>query len=464
MKFLGDLVPKDLALNMPFLGGVGLNTHTGTFAAVIALMVSLLLAATPILQLSFREVRDGLADGDRGAASRLWRTWGANLVVVELAVAVVLLAGAGLLGKSLYRLLHVPLGFDPNHLATAQVNTSGTVYKNDEQTVVLYREIVRRVSSLPGVESAGMTSMLPVQCNCAIDRIHFPGRPYHGEHNDVDERHVSAEYLRTLKARLLRGRFFTDVDNSSSPGVAVINQALAKKYFPGEDPIGQRIANDEGGNPSIWEIVGVVDDVREGPLDVETWPAEYFPINQTRDHYFSLAVRTGQNAGTLLPVIVNTLHQIDPELSVSDEATMNEKIDETQTALLHRFSAWLVGGFAALALILGVVGLYGVIAYSVNQRTREIGVRMALGAQRSSVYRLIMQQAGWLTVAGLAIGLVCSVGTSMLIRKLLFGVEAWDGMTLGGVAVLLGLASAVASFLPARRAASVNPVEVLRAE
>jgi macrolide transport system ATP-binding/permease protein len=464
MKFLARLVPKDMASNMPFLGSVGLNAHTGTFAAAIALMVSLLLAATPILQLSFREVRDGLADGDRGTAGRLWRRLGANLVVVELAVAVVLLAGAGLLGKSLYRMLHVPLGFDPNHLATAQVNASGTVYKDDEQTVVLYREIVRRVSSLPGVESAGMTSMPPVQCNCAIDRIHFPGRPYHGEHNDVDERHVSAEYLPALKARLLRGRFFTDAEDSSRPGVAVINQALAKKYFPGEDPIGQRIANDEGGHPSIWEIVGVVDDVREGPLDVETWPAEYFPINQTRDHFFSLAVRTGQDAGTLLPVIVNTLHQIDPELSVSDEATMNEKIDETQAALLHRFSAWLVGGFATLALILGVVGLYGVIAYSVNQRTREIGVRMALGAQRSSVYRLIMQEAGWLTVAGLAIGLVCSVGTSMLIRKLLFGVQAWDGMTLGGVAVLLGLASAVASFLPARRAASVNPVEALHAE
>jgi predicted permease len=464
MKFLARLVPKHMASSMPFLGGVGLNSHTGTFAAAIALMVSLLLAVTPILQLAFREIRDGLSDGDRGAAGRLWRRLGANLVVVELAVAVVLLAGAGLLGKSLYRLLHVPLGFDPNHLATAQVKASGTVYKADEQTSGLYREIVRRVSSLPGVESVGMTSMLPVQCNCAIDRIHFPGRPYHGEHNDVDERHVSGEYLPTLKARLLRGRFFTDADDSSKPGVAVINQTLAQKYFPGEDPIGLRIANEEGGHPSTWEIVGVVDDVREGPLDVETWPAEYFPISQTRDLFFSLAVRTGQDGGGVLPMIVSTLHQINPELSVSDEATMNEKIGGTQAALLHRFSAWLVGGFAAMALILGVVGLYGVVAYSVNRRTREIGVRMALGAQRSTVYRLVMQQAGWLTLAGLLIGLVCSVGTSMLIRKLLFGVEAWDGMTLGGVAVLLGLASVAASFLPARRAASVNPVEALRAE
>jgi predicted permease len=464
MKSLTRLVPKNMASNMPFLGGVGLNAHTGAFAAAIALIVSLLLAVTPILQLVFREIRDGLSDGDRSAAGRLWRRLGANLVVVELAVAVVLLAGAGLLGKSLYRLLHVPLGFDPNHLATLQIKVSGTVYKDAEHTIGLYREIVRRVSTLPGVESAGMTSMLPVQCNCAIDRIHFPGRPYHGEHNDVDERHVSSEYLSTLKARLLRGRFFTDADDSSKPGVAVINQTLAQKYFPGEDPIGQKIANEEGGQPSVWEIVGVVDDVREGPLDVETSPAEYFPINQTRDHYFSLAVRTGQDSRAVLPLIVSALHQIDPELSVSDESTMDEKIVGTQAALLHRFSAWLVGGFAAMALILGIVGLYGVVAYSVNQRTREIGVRMALGAQRGSVYRLVMQQAGWLTVAGLLIGLVSSVGTSMLIRKLLFGVEAWDGMTLGGVAVLLGLASIAASFLPARRAASVNPVEALRVE
>jgi predicted permease len=306
--------------------------------------------------------------------------------------------------------------------------------------------------------------MLPVECNCAIDRIHFPGKPYHGEHNDVDERHVSANYLPTLKAALVRGRFFTDADDASKPGVAVINRALARKYFPGQNPLGQRIANDEGGRPSVWEIVGVVDDVREGPLDVDTWPAEYFPINQATQRPFTLAVRTRQDAATLLPLLVSTLHQIDPNLGVSNEATMAAKIDTTQAALLHRFSAWLVGGFAVMALVLGVVGLYGVIAYSVSQRTREIGVRMALGARRSSVYALIMRQAGWLTVAGLAIGLGCSVGTSLLIRKLLFGVQAWDAVTLGCVAVLLGLAAMAASFLPARRAASVNPTDALRAE
>jgi macrolide transport system ATP-binding/permease protein len=464
MRILAGLVPKDMAANMPFIEGVGFNAHTLAFAAAIALMTALLLTLAPTLLLSFQNVRDGLADGDRGFAGRLWRKLGAQLVILELAIAVVLLAGAGLLGQSLYRLLHVPLGFEPDHLATLQVSVPGAAHKNDERIAGLYREIERRVSSLPGVESVGAASMLPVQCDCNTDRIRIKGRPDNGEHNDVDERHVSPTYLATLKAGLLRGRYFMDTDDASRPGVAVINLTLARKYFPGEDPIGQKIVDDEGGRPSEWEIVGVVSDLREGPLDAEIAPAEYFPINQTLDNSFSLVVRTSQDAGAVLPVLVSTLHGIDPNLGVSEEATVVQKVDATQAALLHRFSAWLVGGFAAIALVLGVVGLYGVVAHSVTQRTREIGVRMAVGAQRSSVYKLVLRQAGVLTVAGVGVGLVCSVGASTFIRKLLFGVQAWDALTLTVVAALLGLASMAASFLPARRAASVNPVEALRAE
>ena len=295
MRALARLVPKDMAANMPFLESVGLNAHTALFASAIALAAALLLAATPALRLSFQKVRDGLADGDRGTAGRLWQRMGANLVVVELAVAVVLLAGAGLLGQSFYRLLHVPLGFDPGHLATVRVTAPGTVYRSDEEMTGLYREVVRRVSSLPGVESAGMTSMLPVQCNCPTDWIRIEGRPFHGEHNEVVERHVSTDYLPTLKAGLVRGRLFTEDEDASRPGVAVINRALARKYFPGEDPVGQRISDDEGGRATTWEIVGEVEDAREGQLDAEIAPVEYFPINQTRDGSFSLVVRTSQD-------------------------------------------------------------------------------------------------------------------------------------------------------------------------
>ena len=464
VRLMARIIPKDMAANMPFLEGAGANRHTAAFAAGVAVLSALLLAVTPTLRLGFQKVRDGLADGDRGAASRLWRRVGANLVVVELAVAVVLLAGAGLLGKSLFRLLHVPIGFDPNHLITANLMIPGALDSGDGQLLSLYREIEQRASSLPGVQSAGATSLLPVQCDCALDRIVFPGHPDSGQRNDVDERHVSAGYLPALKARLVRGRFFTGNEDSSRPGVVVINETLARMYFPGQDPIGQKIADDEGGLPTMWEIVGVVADVREGPLDGPLAPAEYFPMTQTHDLSLNLVVRTSQEPAAMFPALVGALHGVDRNLAISNEATMDQMIGDTQAALLHRFAAWLVGGFAAVALVLGVVGLYGVIAYSVSLRTREIGVRMALGAKRNAVYGLVMRQAGWLTIAGLAIGLASSVGTSLLIRKLLFGVQAWDAMNLGGIAVLLGLASKAASFLPARRAASVNPVVALRAE
>ena len=465
MRVLAKLVPKDMAANMPFLDGVNLNAHTAAFASILALAAALLLAGTAAVRLSFEKVRDGLAAGDRGSADRLWQRLGANLVVVELAIAVVLLAAGGLLAKSVYRLLHVPLGFDPNQVATVRVSAPGAISEGGRARIAeLSREIVERVKSLPGVETAGMTSLIPAQCDCATDRIHFPPRPYHGEHNDVDERHISAGYLPALKAALVRGRFFTEDDDATKPGVAVINEALAQKFFPGENPVGQKIANDEGGHDSEWEIVGVVSDVHEGALDAAVAPTEYFPLDQTGDSGYTLVVRTGQDAATLLPELVRTLHQIDPKLGVSDEGTLRAKIEGTQVALLHRFAAWLIGGFAGVALVLGVVGLYGVIAYSVSRRTREIGVRMALGAQRNALYGLVMRQAGVLTVSGLALGLAGAVGVATLIQKMLFGVAAWDTATLAAVAALLAAASMAASFVPARRAASVNPVEALRSE
>jgi macrolide transport system ATP-binding/permease protein len=383
---------------------------------------------------------------------------------VELAVAVVLLTGAGLLGQSLYRLLHVPLGFDPDYLATVEVEVPATGAEKNQHTVALYREILRRVSSLPGVESAGISSMVPVQCNCPVDWITFPGRPFHGEHNTVDERHVSANYLTTIKATLVRGRFFTDTEDASKSEVVVINQALAKKYFPGEDPIGQRIADYEGGRPSEREIVGVVADVREGPLDSDIWPAEYFSINETQDSYFSLTVRTRQAAGAMLPLLVSTLHEIDPGLGALHEMTMNQQIEDTQTALMHHFSAWLVGGFAAMALILGVVGLYGVVAYSVSRRTREIGVRMAMGAERRGVVLMVLRQAGKMVTLGVVVGLVASLGVSRLMASLLFGVKSYDPLTFVAVALILAAVALAACYIPARRAARVDPMVALRYE
>ena len=464
MTLMSSMIPKDMAPFVPFLRLAGLNLHTSLFAAGIAALAAFLLAATPVLRLSFQGIREGLAEGGRSAAGRMWQRVGANLVVVELAVAVVLLVGAGLLGQSLYRLLHVETGFDTTHLATVQVMAPENIYKNDAQKLALFREVQRRLALLPGVESVGLTSDLPVQCNCDTDWIRIVGKPFHGEHNEVDERDVSPSYMATLRATLVRGRMFTEDDDASKPQAIVINQALARRYFPGEDPIGKKIGNGSLDPKSIREIIGVIADVREGGLDQDVWPAEYQALYYGPDNYFAVAVRTARSEKAMLPVIVSTLHAIDPNLGVYGAITMEDQINASQTALLHRLSTWLVGGFAAMALVLGVVGLYGVIAYSVSQRTREIGVRMALGAQRGAVYTLVMRQAGWLTAVGLGVGLICSVGASLLMRKLLFGVTAWDAPTLAGVAVVLGLASLAASFLPAWRAASVNPMDALRAE
>lgn len=464
ITLLLKLVPNAMVLHLPFLDHVALNDHAAAFAVVVALLAAALLAATPALRLAAQHLPDGLADGGRGSAGRFWQRVGSNLVVVEIAVAVVLLTGAGLLGKSLYNLLHVELGFDPAHLAAVNVMLPDNVITNNTQALNLYGEIHRRLMALPGVESVGLTSDPPVQCNCDTDWIRIAGHAFHGEHNEVDERDVSPDYFATLKARLIRGRSFSQDETAQKPNVVIINQALARKYFPGEDPIGQKIGDLSLSAKSMRQIIGIVADVRESGLADNIWPAEYEDIDQGSDNYFSVLVRTAGDESALLPTIVNTLRSIDPRMGVYGEITMPNQIESSQAALLHRFSTWLVGGFAALALILELVGLYGVIAYSVSRRTREIGVRMALGAQRGTVYKMVMRHAGWLTALGIGIGLACSIGASLLMRNLLFGVAAWDVPTLAAVALVLAIAALTASFLPARRAASVNPTEALRTE
>jgi macrolide transport system ATP-binding/permease protein len=464
IQLLLRLISKDLMGNLPYLTGLGLNSHVLMFALAIAIFAAALFSLAPVLRLPLTKLREGLAEGGRGSAGTLWRRFGANLVVVELAIAVVLLVSAGLLGKSLNRLLHVDVGFQTDHLATIGLELSDTTYAKDEQVVAAEREMIRRVSSLPGVESVGITNVLPVSFNGNTTWIRIAGRPYNGEHNEVNQRDVSSELFNTLHAKLLRGRYFTDAEDGTKPKVVLINEALASKYFPGEDPIGKTMGDTSLSPKSLTEIIGIVEDVKDGSLDSEIWPAVYYPFNQNSDTFFSLVARTSQDEKSLLTSLVAAVHEVDPGIGTNDVTTMSERINESPSAYIHRSSAWLVGGFAALALLLGVVGLYGVIAYSVSQRTREIGVRMALGAPRSSVYQLILKEAGWLTGVGIGAGLVCAVGFATLIRGLLFGVRSWDLTTLAAVAAVLGASALLASYIPARRAARVDPMVALRYE
>jgi predicted permease len=464
MQVMTKLIPSEMIPGMPFLLGLGVNTNVLLYAGALAVFAVLLFAGTPALHFSLSKKTDGLAEGSRGSAGKAWRRLGSRLVVVELATAMVLLVGAGLFGRSLYRLLHVELGFRADHLATISVAAPDILYEKDEQRIALGREIVQSIESLPGVRSAALTTLLPVSFNGNTDWLRFVGKPYDGKHIEVNERDVSAKYFETIGAKLVRGRYFSDAEDESKPKVVIINQTLARKYFPGEDPIGRQIGDTSLTPKSIKTIIGVVEDIREGALDSELWPAEYHPFNQDPNTYFTVVVHTWPRPETVLHELASEVHRVHSDLGTEEETTMESRINNSMAVYLHRSSAWLVGGFAILALFLGVVGLYGVIAYSVSLRTREIGVRMALGAEHDSIYRLILKEAGFLAALGICLGAIGAVIAGMIARKMLFGVSSWDAQTLTAVAALLGLAAVAASFVPARRAASVNPVEALRAE
>jgi macrolide transport system ATP-binding/permease protein len=273
-------------------------------------------------------------------------------------------------------------------------------------------------------------------------------------------RRVSAEYFRTLQATLLRGRYFTEAEVSTASAVAIINESAAQRYFAGEEPLGHSIVlGDPTSAPR--EIVGIVADIKDGPPETPAHPSAYIPFDQSE---FGLVVRMRQPETSLFPSLVSAVHEVRPDTLVRGLLTMNQRVARLPSASMNRSLAWLVAAFASTALILSVVGLYGLVAYSVSQRAREIGIRMALGAVPQSVYRLVLGEAVWLVAIGAAFGSIGAVVAATLLRHLLFDVEPWDLPTMISTALLLTASALLASYVPARRAASVNPVDVLRAE
>ena len=468
MRLLGLLVPGSVLAGMPYLRELGLNWHVVAYAAAVAILIAAIFALTPLLRLggSAAALRDGLAADGRTAAGTVWRHLGANLVVLELAAAMVLLTGAGLLAKSLYRLLHTDLGLDAGHLAMVHVRLPNTPeFAKDAGIAAFARRAIVETQRLPGVESVAASHHLPVNNSVGGNTTFLVvGRPAPGSNasNEASQRAVSAGFFSTLRTRLVRGRFFTKTDDTAHPLVAIVNQAFARRYFSGEDAIGKQLQFDSSLPPV--SIVGVTENMREAALDQDVPPTIYQPIEQAPDAGFFVIARTTQAPENLVKTLETLLRGMTPGMMIYSAETMEDRIHNTQSAALHRASAALVGGFAVLALVLSAVGLYGVIAYSVSQRTREIGVRMALGAERGAVSGMVLREAGRLAVAGIAVGLACAVGAAMLMRGLLFGTAPWDATTLAAVAVVLGACTLLASYIPARRAASVNPVEALRAE
>jgi macrolide transport system ATP-binding/permease protein len=458
---LASLMPATALARFWYLEHARPDEAVYTFAVLVGLGAALLFTLLPLSQLPIRRSVT-IAHGSRGSSGRGWRRLGSRLVVVELVLATVLLVGAGLLAKSLHRMLGTDLGLEPERLAVVSVTLPPSKYAKPDQIVAFARESIDRVAALPGVQSAAISSMAPLLGGSTM-WIRVGGRPYNGEHNEVHYREISAGYFTTLGARLIRGRHFDPREDASKPDVVIINQALVRTYFPGEDPIGQQLFYAAPTSKPM-EIVGIVDDVKESPVDKETPPTVYVAFAQDPTTSFTIVARTGHDERAMLPVVAATVRRMDASVVTFNARTVTDIIDQSPATYTRRAAAWLAGGFAMTAWVLAIVGLYGVIAFSVGQRTREIGVRMALGAERATVLGLVLAEAGRLTAFGLIGGLAAAIGAGLLMRSLLFQVEAWDLSTLVIVALALGGSAMVACYVPARRAASVNPTEALRAE
>ncbi len=463
IRLLPHLVPADRLASMPFLLDLHLGSRPVLFAAGIGVVAGIVFALIPIARTIVSGMMEDLKDGSRGSAGTAWRRLGSHLVVVEIAVALVLMVGAGLLGKSLYLLLHVETGFDPDHLVRVQTSWRPDTYNTDEQLLQLTDALIARVSAVPGVRSVALSTASPIDSGWGTASFHRAGQPNHGESNEALQRQVTPEYFSTLGARLFAGRYFDEHDDPSKPLVAVVNRTLVKRYFPGQSPLGREIYYDYNPRQRM-QIVGVVDDIKEGPLEGANLPAIYVPIRQRPVMWPSVLAKTSAPESQVLPGIVKAIHEMDPFISVSEPQTIADRISLSPAAYLRRSSAFVAAGFAAVAFLLSTIGLYGVVAYSVSQRTREIGVRMALGAERTMVHSLIMGEASRLAALGIAAGLAGSLAASTVLRRVLFGVRSWDLSTISVAIAVLGLASLLASYIPARRASSMNPLEALRSE
>jgi macrolide transport system ATP-binding/permease protein len=465
IKSIASLVPTEFLDSMPYLQGIHTNWHVVGAALVLSLLGGSLFTLGPALQLFRVNMQQGLAAGGRSVTSGSWRRLGAGLVIAELAMTAMLLTSGGLLAKSFYRLLHKDIGISADHLAVLHV--LGPDNSTNAEQIAWEQQIRSQVSTLPGVESVGVSEELAVaggeSYKMHFAHFHVLGKASPGIGDEAADEGASVGYFETLRASLMKGRFFQETDDAGRSRVAVINQTMAMQEFPGEDPIGKFLVDQYDEKHPI-EVIGVVGDIQDGPLDSKPTAAVYSPFNQFPNSEFYMTIRTTTAAGAILPSVMHRLHRTEPGLLTDGEVTMTARIDTSPSAYLHRSAACVVVSFAGIALLLGTVGLYGVISFSVEQRTREIGIRMALGAQRSSVYALILKEAGVVLAAGLVAGLLSSAAAAMLLRSMLYGVRPWDIEIAAGVFVTLSVAALLASYLPARRAASVEPTLALRAE
>jgi putative ABC transport system permease protein len=468
-----DLLVKSAPDALPRIQEIRVDGMVLAFTFGAALLTGLLFGLFPALQASAPRLSESLKEGGRTSAAAGRQRMRSVLVVAEMALSLVLLVGAGLLIRSFLRLSSVNPGFNPQNVFTAQVFLPNQRYKEVEKSRAFFEQLTAKLQAIPGVTSAATITPLPLSGEgWQTDyRVDGPPRPAPGEYPNTDIHFVSPEYLKTMQVPVMLGRGFTDADRDKDHPVAIVNQEFVRKWFPGQDPLGKRIrmgagpaTENDAENPWV-TVVGVAGDVRQYGLDADVKTEVYLPYLQRRNPltYMNVVVRSGNNDALALTAAVrNAILSIDKDQPLTAPQTMDKVVSSSVAS--RRTSMFLLVTFASLALVLAAVGIYGVMSYSVSQRTREIGIRMALGAGQREVLQMIVGQALRLAGLGLAIGLALALGLTRLMSGLLFGVRPSDPLTFVSIPVLLGGVALLASAAPARRATRVDPMVALRYE
>ncbi|MEO7168131.1 MAG: FtsX-like permease family protein, partial [Chthoniobacterales bacterium] len=426
---------------------------------------TLLFALVPALQVTRPNVSASLQEGVRGGTGAESQRLRGLLVVTQVALSLLLLAGAGLLIKSFANLRATDPGFDPSRVLTAELILPGAKYPEPEEQRQFFERFLPQLAALPGVESIGGASPLPFSESDSAHSFWIAGRPDPGPGNrpDASNLRVVGDYFRTMRIPLLAGRLFDRRDTKDAVPVAIVNEALTQKFFPDMDPLGQHLLIDQDDSSFSVEIVGVVGSTRHGSLAVAPLPEYYLPLEQSPDRVMPLVFRTSAaSLAGLQPALRRLIQGMDRDIFVPELVPMEKLIGGTLAQ--PRFNMMLLGSFAGVALLLAAIGIYGVIAYSVAQRTREIGIRMALGAQRGDVLGMILRQSMLIIGLGLVVGLLGAFALTRWMGSLLYGVGAHDLSIHGLVLILLAGAGLLASYIPARRAMRVDPMVALRYE
>jgi len=445
------------------LDQVSINGTVLLFTAGAALLSAVLFGMAPALSSAGARLTEALKDGGRAGSAARGARIRSVFVVVETALALILLVGSGLLLRSFVALMRVDPGFDPAHTMTVKVSIPTAKYGDAARQQSFFNQLFEKIGALPGVTAAGGTSFLPIAGLGAATGFEIVGqpKPAAGQGPVTDVRVITHDYFKAMGVPLLRGRAFDSRDSGTNVRRVIVNQALARKHFPNEDPIGKSIVvswNDEAPD----EIIGVVGDVRQQNLETEARATIYWPPGRFTYPFMSVAIRTAGDPRNVVAGAVAALHDLDPNVAAADVKTMDAIIDESVAQ--RRLTMLLLSIFAGVALVLAAVGIYGVIGYSVSQRTQEIGIRMALGAQRAGVLRMVVGQAMALAAVGILAGAAGAWGLTRLMQKLLFGVEPSDPATFVSVAAVLALVAGVAASIPGLRATRVDPVIALRSE